>query len=61
MFLITSLSLSTRIVERQRGGSNALGERTPLLSTTPLATPQLQNGVDPKGSQYGSVISERVL
>jgi metal transporter CNNM len=55
-------AIFTSIVERERHGSNVSAERTPLLSTTPLfTTPLMKNGVDPKGSQYGSVISERAL
>ncbi|KIM81896.1 hypothetical protein PILCRDRAFT_821253 [Piloderma croceum F 1598] len=59
---ITTAAIMRGIVERERSGSHVSAERTPLLSTTPLfATSQMKNGVDPKGSQYGSVISERAL
>jgi len=59
---ITTAAIMRGIVERERSGSHVSGERTPLLSTTPLfASPKVKSGVDPKGSQYGSVISERAL
>ena len=60
--LIFHVAIFTSIVERERSGSYVSGERTPLLSTTPLfATPRVKDGIDPKGSQYGSVISEQAI
>jgi hypothetical protein len=54
-------SLFVGIVERERSGANAAEERTPLISPTPfLLSPQL-NGIDTRGSQYGSTIGERSL
>jgi hypothetical protein len=52
-------SIFNSIVER---GRSVQGERTPLLSTTPLLlSPQMKGGLAPKGSQYGSTISQRSL